>query len=145
MLYIPDLAKFAMVTVPHVFTSSPLTTNVIAPNVASVMTTPVIASTVPSAGTQLKPDETPKVSTVITAAQPSISVPKPEVVAVTQPQPTPFTEPNILVSRSDPNQVIGPSQVIAQPAAPTIVVRTTTPPKSYSGLVVKCYKIKMQL
>jgi len=132
---VPDMTQFAMVTVPQVFTSSPSTT-VVAPSVASVITTPVIIPTVPSAGTQLKSDETPKVSVVATTAQPPVSVPKPEVVAVTQPQLTPPTEPSV-----SGNQVVGPQQVMVQPAAPTIVVRTTTPPKPYSGLTsYKAYR-----
>jgi len=99
---VPDLTHFAMVTV-QVFTSSIPTTVVTSPNVANVITTPVIAPTAPSAGTQLKPDETPKVSVMVTAAQPPISVPKPEVVAVTQPQPIPPPESSTLG-----NQIVGP-------------------------------------
>ena len=124
---VPDITQTAVSMAPQIFDSC--TTTVTAPNVANVITTPGIASTVPNAGTQLKPDETPKVSAVVTGAQPPILTTKTEVVAVTQPQPTPPPE-----SHTSGTQAVGSSQVITQPVAPTIVVRTTTPPKSYSGL-----------
>jgi len=62
-------------------------------------------------------------------AQPQILPPKSEATAVSQPQPTPSSESPI-----SGTQAIGSQQATVQPTVPTIVVRTTTSPKSYTGL-----------
>ena len=132
---VPDTTQVAVSMAPQIFDSC--VTAITVPNVVNVATVPCVAPVITSAGIALKCDEVSKAPTTTTVVQPQQSQsqsqqpvlpPKSEATAVSQPQPTPTSEPPI-----SGTSTVGTPQVTIQPVVPTVVVRSPTIPKPYTG------------